>query len=106
MLNIRKFSLLISLIVVAAIVVPSMAVSAQPPQTITYASFDSDPEPKAFDEMIVELWTEANSAMPVEHSQSDHESFKQAARTYLTANPAPDVLNWLPGAKPHSIAIC
>jgi ABC-type glycerol-3-phosphate transport system substrate-binding protein len=93
----RKLSFLISLVLIAAVVIPSMAVSAQPPQTITYASYQSDPEPKAFDEMVVSMWNEAHPTMPIEHSQNEHEGFKQAIRTYLTADPAPDVLTWFAG---------
>lgn len=92
-----KAGFFVSLLVIIAVVVPSLSVSAQPPQTITYNSMMGDPIPRAFDEEIVQMWNDANPSMPVEHSIVAHEDFKQAIRAYLTAEPSPDVLTWFAG---------
>lgn len=92
-----KAGFFVSLLVVIAIMVPSLTVSAQPPQTVTYNSMQGDPIPRAFDEKIVAMWNEEHPEMPVEHSIVAHEDFKQAIRAYLTAEPSPDVLTWFAG---------
>lgn len=66
-------------------------------QEITYNSNQSDPEPRRVDEMVVQMWNEANPDMQVAHSTVGHEDFKQALRAFLTANPSPDVLTWFAG---------
>jgi multiple sugar transport system substrate-binding protein/raffinose/stachyose/melibiose transport system substrate-binding protein len=66
-------------------------------QDIVYNSNQSDPEPRRIDEVVVEMWNEANPDQQVVHSTIDHEGFKQAIRAYLTASPAPDVMTWFAG---------
>lgn len=65
--------------------------------TITYNSYNGDPNPRAFDEARVQEWNAAHPEMPVEQSIIAHEDFKQAIRAYLTAQPSPDVLTWFAG---------
>ncbi len=66
---------------------------------IVYNSNQSDPAPRAFDKEIVAAWNTAHPDMPVQHSTIAHESFKQAIRAYLLAQPAPDVLTWFGGER-------
>jgi len=97
MLNTRRITLLVSIFVLllTVAVVPTMA--QEDGETITFNSYSSDPEPRAHMERLVELWNEQNPDNPVELSTVEHESFKQAIRTYLVADPAPDVLTWFAG---------
>ena len=74
-----------------------LAVSIASAQDIAYSSNQSDPEPKRVDEMVVEMWNEANPDMQVVHDQVGHEDFKQAIRAFLTADVTPDVLTWFAG---------
>lgn len=94
-----KRSILITLLVAAALLLPAGMTAAQGPEYITYNSMHGDPIPRAFDEEIVAMWNEANPLTPVEHSIIAHEDFKQAIRAYLTAEPAPDVLTWFAGER-------
>ena len=71
---------------------------------VTYNSNQSDPDPRAFDEMIVQMWNEQHADMPVLHSTVAHEDFKQALRAYLVASPAPDVLTWFAGNRMNFFA--
>ncbi|MDM8527430.1 ABC transporter substrate-binding protein [Anaerolineales bacterium HSG24] len=64
---------------------------------IIYNSYNSDPEPRAFDEKMVALFNERNPDTPLDHSVVQHEDFKQAIRAYLVADPAPDVMTWFAG---------
>ncbi len=64
---------------------------------ILYNSYSSDPEPRKFTEAVVADWNEQNPDLPVDMSIIAHEDFKQALRAYLTADPAPDVLEWFAG---------
>lgn len=64
---------------------------------ILYNSYQSDPEPRQFIESVVVAWNEHHPDMPVDISIINHEDFKQALRAYLTADPAPDVLDWFAG---------
>ncbi|GIV70132.1 ABC transporter substrate-binding protein [Caldilinea sp.] len=64
---------------------------------ITYNSYQSDPAPRAWIEGVVANWNAAHPDMPVDLSIIAHEDFKQALRAMLTANPAPDVLDWFAG---------
>lgn len=82
------------LLIAAALVVTGA--SAQD-NLIRYASYISDPTPRANDEAMVARWNEAHPDQPVELSTTQHEAFKQAIRTYLVADPAPDVLTWFAG---------
>lgn len=101
MLKTAKLIFALTILVAMAVsLVPSSSntpVSAQGPNYITYNSMHGDPEPRAFDQQIVEMWNESNPLQPVEHSIIAHEDFKQAIRAYLTAEPAPDVLTWFAG---------
>jgi len=90
-----KLGLFLTLLFVVALVAPTAV--AQGPQYITYNSYNGDPEPRRVDNMIVQMWNDANPLMPVEHSIIAHEDFKQALRAYMTADPAPDVLTWFAG---------
>ena len=64
---------------------------------IAYNSYQSDPEPRAWIEGTVADWNAANPDKPVDMSIIAHEDFKQALRAMLTAEPAPDVLDWFAG---------
>jgi ABC-type glycerol-3-phosphate transport system substrate-binding protein len=64
---------------------------------IIYNSYQSDPEPRAVDEQLVQIFNERNPETPVQHSTVNHEDFKQAIRAYLVADPAPDVMTWFAG---------
>lgn len=64
---------------------------------VRYASYNSDEGAREADEAIVALFREANPEVNLEHSVTDHEAFKQAIRTYLVADPSPDVLTWFAG---------
>jgi multiple sugar transport system substrate-binding protein/raffinose/stachyose/melibiose transport system substrate-binding protein len=66
-------------------------------QPVQYNSYQSDPAPRAFTEGIVADWNAEHPDQPVELSIVAHEDFKQAIRAYLTARPAPDVLDWFGG---------
>ena len=67
------------------------------PVRIQYNSYQSDPAPRAFTEALVADWNARNPDLPVDMSIVAHEDFKQAIRAYLTAQPAPDVLDWFAG---------
>lgn len=64
---------------------------------IIYNSYNSDPEPRRFDEQLVTMFNEMNPDTPLDHSVVQHEDFKQAIRAYLVADPAPDVMTWFAG---------
>ena len=64
---------------------------------IIYNSYNSDPDPRAFDEKLVQIFNEQNPETPLDHSTVQHEDFKQAIRAYLVADPAPDVMTWFAG---------
>ncbi|MBK8022166.1 MAG: extracellular solute-binding protein [Chloroflexi bacterium] len=89
----RRF-LLLAAVLIAVVVVAG--VSAQD-SLIRYASYASDPGAREADEALVALWNEQNPDQALEHSITDHEAFKQAIRTYLVADPSPDVLTWFAG---------
>ena len=65
--------------------------------SIAYNSYQSDPEPRAWIEGTVADWNAANPDKPVNMSIINHEDFKQALRTMLIADPAPDFLDWFAG---------
>jgi multiple sugar transport system substrate-binding protein/raffinose/stachyose/melibiose transport system substrate-binding protein len=67
------------------------------PIHIQYNSYQSDPAPRAFTEGVVADWNAQHPQLPVDLSITAHEDFKQAIRAYLTAQPAPDVLDWFAG---------
>ncbi len=64
---------------------------------IIYNSYNSDPEPRRIDELLVKMFNEQNPDTPLDHSVVTHEDFKQAIRAYLVADPAPDVMTWFAG---------
>lgn len=64
---------------------------------VIYASYNSDPEPRRVDEMLVQMFNEQNPDTPLDYSVVQHEDFKQAIRAYLVADPAPDVMTWFAG---------
>lgn len=64
---------------------------------ILYNSYQSDPAPRKFIESVVAAWNEQHPDMLVDISIINHEDFKQALPAYLTADPAPDVLDWFAG---------
>ncbi|MCK6628291.1 MAG: ABC transporter substrate-binding protein [Anaerolineae bacterium] len=64
---------------------------------VLYNSYQSDPEPRKFIESVVADWNAQHPDVPVDMSIIAHEDFKQALRAYLTADPAPDVLDWFAG---------
>jgi multiple sugar transport system substrate-binding protein/raffinose/stachyose/melibiose transport system substrate-binding protein len=92
----KKVSAIVLLIAVALMVinVPGRTVAQA---KIVYNSYSSDPTPRAFVEKLVKTFNEKNSDVQVELNIVNHEDFKQAIRTYLVAQPAPDVLDWFAG---------
>ncbi|MBN2472409.1 MAG: carbohydrate ABC transporter substrate-binding protein [Anaerolineae bacterium] len=90
-----KFGLLVTIAMLFTMAAPVFAQGGE--GYITYNSYNGDPTPRAFDEMVVGMWNEANPDRPVQHSIVAHEDFKQAIRAYLTADPAPDVMTWFAG---------
>jgi multiple sugar transport system substrate-binding protein/raffinose/stachyose/melibiose transport system substrate-binding protein len=66
-------------------------------QKLIYNSYASDPEPRAADEEIVQMFMEKYPNIEVIHSTVAHEDFKQAIRAYLTASTPPDVMTWFAG---------
>jgi len=89
-----------ALVVVVALLAIGMGAASQPTvaqMKIVYNSYASDPIPRAYTEKVVAEWNAANPNMPVELNIINHEDFKQAIRTYLVAEPAPDVLDWFAG---------
>ena len=64
---------------------------------VIYNSYQSDPEPRRVDEMLVQMFNEQNPDTPLDYSVVQHEDFKQAIRAYLVADPAPDVMTWFAG---------
>lgn len=93
----KKF---LSLFIVVAIVLVGLgtlnSTNAQGSKVV-YNSYASDPTPRAYAEKIVKMWNEKNPDLQVELNIVNHEDFKQAIRTYLVAEPAPDVLDWFAG---------
>lgn len=90
-----KTLLLSAVLITAFVVLPSLAQSS----VVTFSSNASDPIPRAFTEQTVANWNEANPDMQVELSTVAHEDFKNAIRTYLAAEPSPDVLTWFAGER-------
>lgn len=66
-------------------------------QTVVYNSNASDPKPREFDAKMVKMFMEKNPDINVVYSVVDHEGFKQAIRTYLTASQPPDMMTWFAG---------
>jgi multiple sugar transport system substrate-binding protein/raffinose/stachyose/melibiose transport system substrate-binding protein len=90
-----KTLLLSALLITAFVFLPTLAQSS----VVTFSSNASDPIPRAFTEQTVANWNEANPEMQVELSTVAHEDFKNAIRTYLAAEPSPDVLTWFAGER-------
>jgi ABC-type glycerol-3-phosphate transport system substrate-binding protein len=91
----KQRNLLVGLFVLL-LVVGGMVVAAQD-EIVRYASYASDEGAREADEALVELYRQANPDVNLEHSITDHEAFKQAIRTFLVADPAPDALTWFAG---------
>ena len=66
---------------------------------LRYNSYMMDPAPRELDEKLVQMFMERYPDIRVEHSQIEHEAFKQAIRTFLVASPPPDVLTWFAGER-------
>ena len=64
---------------------------------LNYNSNQSDPEPKRVDELLVQMFMEQNPDIELNHTQVDHEGFKQAIRTYFASSTPPEVLTWFAG---------
>jgi ABC-type glycerol-3-phosphate transport system substrate-binding protein len=90
-----KTLLLSAVLITAFVVLPSLAQS----NVVTFSSNQSDPLPRAFTQQMVASWNEANPELQVELSTVAHEDFKNAIRTYLAADPSPDVLTWFAGER-------
>ncbi len=90
----RRAAFVFALVIMIALV---GSVVAQDQPVIRYASYASDPGAREADEALVAQWTAAHPDQPLEHNITDHEAFKQAIRTYLVADPSPDVLTWFAG---------
>lgn len=61
---------------------------------LNYNSNQSDPTAKELDEMLVQMFMDANPDIQMEHTQVDHEGFKTAIRTYFASNNPPEVMTW------------
>lgn len=92
----KLFSVMLCIAVLAAL---ALAPSTAQAPVITFSSNASDPIPRAFTEEVVAMWNEANPDTPVELNTVAHEDFKNAIRTYLAAEPSPDVLTWFAGER-------
>ncbi len=90
----RRVAFVFALVIMVALV---GSVVAQDQPVIRYASYASDPGAREADEALVAQWNAAHPDRPIEHNITDHEAFKQAIRTYLVADPSPDVLTWFAG---------
>ena len=66
-------------------------------QLVIYNSYQSDPEPRAADAALVQMFMDKHPDVQVLHSTVAHEDFKQAIRAYLTASTPPDVMTWFAG---------
>lgn len=64
---------------------------------LNYNSNQSDEEPKRVDEMLVQMFMDANPDIELDHTQVDHEGFKQAIRTYFASSSPPEVMTWFAG---------
>jgi len=93
----RTRLLMVLLLSVLALGAMSTVLSQEEQPPIIYNSYQSDPDPRRVDAMVVALWEEQHPDIPVVHSTIAHEDFKQALRIYLTAEPPPDVLTWFAG---------
>jgi len=83
----------------ATLLLALLAWGAAQSGVLRYHSYTMDPAPRALDEKIVQMFMERYPDIRVEHSQMDHEDFKQAIRTFLVASPPPDVLTWFAGER-------
>jgi len=89
---------LIALFMVVLVTAATFATAeAQAKKKIAFNSYSSDPQPRAFEEKLIKMWNDKNADQPVALNTVNHEDFKQAIRTYLVAEPAPDILTWFAG---------
>ncbi len=97
-MNKRFAILMLAFIVIAGLngFVPTTRTIAQA-KPIIFNSMNSDPTPRAFDEKLVKLWNDQHPDMPIQLNTINHEDFKQAIRTYLVADPSPDIMTWFAG---------
>jgi ABC-type glycerol-3-phosphate transport system substrate-binding protein len=96
----NKRIMLLALIVVLVTGLTGFAtrtVSVAQGKPIVYNSYNGDPSPRAFDEKTVKMWNDKNPDNQVQLNIVAHEDFKQAIRTYLVADPSPDILTWFAG---------
>lgn len=70
---------------------------AQDGSTVSLASNQSNPEPRARLEGLADLYNQGDHSTAVEMNTTEHEAFKQAIRTYLASDNPPDVLTWFAG---------
>jgi hypothetical protein len=56
---------------------------------IIYNSYNSDPEPRRVDEMMVEMFNEQNPDMPLDHSVVQHEDFQASHPGLSRGRPGP-----------------
>lgn len=64
---------------------------------LTYNSYMSDEAPRQWDALNLEAYQALHPDLKIEHSTVAHEDFKQAIRTWLTADEPPDVMTWFAG---------
>ncbi|MEA3311896.1 MAG: ABC transporter substrate-binding protein [candidate division WOR-3 bacterium] len=68
-------------------------------EKISYNSYMSGGVWEAKDNQIVQLFTENNPDIQVEHSVVTHEDFKNLLRVWLVSSAPPDVLTWFGGER-------
>jgi len=89
-------SLICALILVAANSV-NAPVKAQGAKIVWNSYMSDSPQPRGYAEQLAKMWNDKHPDLQVEQNIISHEDFKQAIRTYLVADPAPDVLDWFAG---------
>jgi ABC-type glycerol-3-phosphate transport system substrate-binding protein len=93
----RVIVLMLILVLVALMDRSAANIATAQGKQVVYNSYNGDPTVRAFDEKLVKMWNDKNPDMPVQLNIVAHEDFKQAIRTYLVADPAPDILTWFAG---------
>ncbi len=96
-MNKRVITLTLIVVLVAMMTGYATRTATAQAKQIVYNSYNSDPTPRAFDEKLVKMWNDKHPDMQVQLNTVNHEDFKQAIRTYLVADPAPDILTWFAG---------
>jgi len=73
--------------------------------SLVFNSNQSDPNPRAFDQKIVDLFKKKYPNIKVEFNTIDHETFQNTSiRTYLASDSPPDVLTWFAGNRMRSFS--